>query len=96
MNIERSSSQKRAQEESEFEENVGIVEFHAVRLKRSHLGAVDREAGKRFQNRGHCSKSRFRDLAEAIETLHRIQRYRDYSRDAGLEMTHRNERRAYK
>jgi predicted nucleic acid-binding Zn ribbon protein len=82
---------------SEDDFNLGIASFaSAIRISGS---ALEQEKPARFNkgnHKGHCKKTRFRDLDEAIEVLHRIQRYRGYAEEAGRTLTHRNEQRAYK
>lgn len=68
----------------------------SIKTRKSHLTCTELKSGKQARNKVICRKTRFRDLEEAIETLHRIQRYRRYSQESGREITHRNERRAYK
>jgi hypothetical protein len=68
----------------------------AVRVSGSALLAADPIQPRKSHLKGHCKKSRYRDLEEAIEVLHRIQRYRGYAEEAGRILTHRNEQRAYK
>lgn len=68
----------------------------AVRVSGSALLVETPTRTKKHNPKGHCKKSRFRDLDEAIEVLHRIQRYRGYAEEAGRTLTHRNEQRAYK
>jgi hypothetical protein len=53
-------------------------------------------ANRKGSSKGRCRKIRFRDRQEAIEVLHRIERYRGYSEEEGRVLTHRNEKRAYK
>lgn len=53
-------------------------------------------ANRKVNSKGRCRKIRFRDRQEAIEALHRIERYRGYSEEEGRVLTHRNEKRAYK
>ncbi len=68
----------------------------SVRVRKSHLEASGLEGHRARRQKGNCKKSRFRDLEEAIETLHRIERYRRYSAESGLLKSHRKEQRAYK
>lgn len=68
----------------------------AVRVSTSVLSTQDQLRARKGSGKGHCRKIRFRDLEEAVEVLHRIQRYRVYAEEAGRSLTHRNERRAYK
>ena len=67
-----------------------------IRVSGSVLTTQDKFHPRKGSLKGHCKKSRFRDLDEAIEVLHRIQRYRGYAEEAGRSLTHRNEQRAYK
>jgi len=53
-------------------------------------------ANRKGSSKGRCRKIRFRDRQEAIEALHRIERYRGYSEEEGRVLTHRNEKRVYK
>jgi len=68
----------------------------SIKTRKSHLTCIDPKSGRQARNKVVCRKTRFRDLDEAIETLHRIQRYRRYSQESGREISHRNEQRAYK
>jgi hypothetical protein len=68
----------------------------AIRVSASVLVTEGHARPRKGGFKGHCKKSRFRDLNEAIEVLHRIQRYRGYAEEAGRTLTHRNEQRAYK
>lgn len=68
----------------------------SVRVRKSHLQDPSLETHRARRHKGNCKKNRFRDLEEAIETLHRIERYRRYSSEAGLSKSHRKEQRAYK
>lgn len=68
----------------------------SLRIRKSHLQDPNLETHRARRHKGNCKKNRFRDLEEAIETLHRIERYRRYSSDAGLSKSHRKEQRAYK
>jgi len=68
----------------------------AIRVSGSALLSEESSRPKKSNSKGHCKKSRYRDLDEAIEVLHRIQRYRGYAEEAGRTLTHRNEQRAYK
>ena len=68
----------------------------SVRVRKSHLQDSNRETRRARRHKGICKKNRFRDLEEAIETLHRIERYRRYSAESGLLKSHRKEERAYK
>lgn len=68
----------------------------AIRVSGSALILEEPSRTKKGTPKGHCKKTRFRDLDEAIEVLHRIQRYRGYAEEAGRTLTHRNEQRAYK
>ena len=67
-----------------------------VRVSGLALLTEDSIQPRKSHSKGHCKKSRYRDLEEAIKVLHRIQRYRGYAEEAGRILTHRNERRAYK
>jgi len=68
----------------------------AIRVSGSALIIDKSSRPKKNTFKGHCKKTRFRDLDEAIEVLHRIQRYRGYAEEEGRTLTHRNEQRAYK
>lgn len=68
----------------------------SVRVRKSHLQDPSLETHRARRHKGNCKKNRFRDLEEAIETLHRIERYRRYSAESGLSKSHRKEQRAYK
>lgn len=68
----------------------------AIRVSGSVFEIEDHARPRKSNSKGHCKKSRFRDLDEAIDVLHRIQRYRGYAEEAGRSLTHRNEQRAYK
>ena len=68
----------------------------AIRVSGSVLEIEASARSRKSSAKGHCKKSRFRDLDEAIDVLHRIQRYRGYAEEAGRSLTHRNEQRAYK
>lgn len=68
----------------------------AIRVSGSVLEIEDCGRTRRNSPKGQCKKNRYRDLDEAIEVLHRIQRYRGYAEEAGRSLTHRNEQRAYK
>jgi hypothetical protein len=68
---------------------------NVVRIKRSHLENSTLKFQRSRRQKGKCKKNRFRDLDEAIETLHRIQRYRNYSEESGAVLSHRREIRAY-
>ena len=76
------------------EQNIDLLN-KSVRVRKSHLQASDTESHRARRQKGNCKKNRFRDLEEAIETLHRIERYRRYSEEAGLLKSHRKEQRAY-
>lgn len=77
------------------EQNIEFLN-KSVRVRKSHLKASDLENHRARRPKGNCKKNRFRDLEEAIETLHRIERYRRYSAESGLLKSHRKEQRAYK
>ena len=68
----------------------------AIRVSGSVLMVEEKVRPRKNSTKSHCKKSRYRDLDEAIEVLHRIQRYRGYAEEAGRTLTHRNEQRAYK
>ncbi len=68
----------------------------AIRVSGSVLEIEDQSRTRKSSTKGHCKKNRYRDLDEAIDVLHRIQRYRAYAEEAGRSLTHRNEQRAYK
>jgi hypothetical protein len=67
-----------------------------VRVSEAVLEDSSPFANRKGSSKGRCRKIRFRDLQEAIEALHRIERYRGYSEEEGRILTHRNEKRAYK
>ena len=68
----------------------------SVRVRKSHLQDPSLETHRARRHKVNCKKNRFRDLEESIENLHRIERYRRYSSEAGLSKSHRKEQRAYK
>ncbi len=68
----------------------------AIRVSGSVLLVEEKVRPRKSSTKTHCKKSRYRDLDEAIDVLHRIQRYRGYAEEAGRTLTHRNEQRAYK
>jgi hypothetical protein len=81
---------------SEIEPAVDFRQINTViRISRKSFYAEKEPKVRKVTRKGKCKKSRFRDLDEAIEVLHRIQRYRGYSEEAGKTLTHRNEKRAY-
>jgi hypothetical protein len=80
---------------NKVEQNIELLN-KSVRVRKSHLQASDLDGQRARRQKGNCKKNRFRDLEEAIETLHRIERYRRYSAESGLLKSHRKEQRAYK
>lgn len=66
-----------------------------VRVRTSHFQQLVTNPHSRTKSRKNCRKARYRDLAEAIEVLHRIDRYRMYAEERGQVLTHRLECRAY-
>lgn len=66
-----------------------------VRVRTSHFQQSATDPHSRTKSRKNCRKARYRDLAEAIEVLHRIDRYRMYAEERGQVLTHRLECRAY-
>ena len=66
-----------------------------VRVRTSHFQPTLNAPHSRSKSRKNCRKARYRDLTEAIEVLHRIDRYRMYAEERGQILTHRLECRAY-
>lgn len=68
----------------------------AVRSRGSHLSRKAFTQVKTIRLKGDCRKRRFRDLEEALEALHQIERFRHFSGLNETIGTHRRENRAYK
>lgn len=67
-----------------------------VRMRESHLNRKAFTQTKTIRLKGDCRKRRFRDLEEALEALHQIERYRHFSGVSDELENHRRENRAYK
>jgi hypothetical protein len=67
----------------------------SVRIRGSHLNRQAFTQTKTIRLKGACRKRRFRDLDEALEALHQIERYRHFSGRIAQDDT-RRESRAYK
>ena len=68
----------------------------SVRVRESHLNRKAFTHTKTIRLKGDCRKRRFRDLDEALEALHQIERYRHFSGISEKNENHRRENRAYK
>lgn len=97
MKVQKSSAQQYFDEHFEFVENSEILRL-SNQIVGSGLMCLELKQvadTRKTRQKRTCRKSRYRDLEEAIQTLHRIERYRKYSSEKGEEKTHRREKRAY-
>jgi len=97
MKVLKSNAQQYFDEQFEFVEDSEILRL-SNQIVGSRVASLDFETStalRKTRQKRSCRKSRYRDLEEAIKTLHRIERYRKYTSERGAEKTHRREKRAY-
>lgn len=73
-----------------------VMGVHPIRVKHFAIGERSQKVTKTVRLKGDCKKRRFRDIEEAHEVLHRIERYRQFSSTEDQAVQHRRENRAYR
>jgi len=82
------------QETMDFSKEVLAV--RPIRVKHYAIGERHQKVIKTVRLKGDCKKRRFRDIEEAHEALHNIERYRQFSSTIDQGAQHRRENRAYR
>jgi hypothetical protein len=70
--------------------------IRAVRVREGHLNRKAFTQTKTIRIKGDCRKRRFRDIEEALEALHQIERFRYFSGQSETDKSNRRENRVYK
>jgi hypothetical protein len=73
-----------------------VPRVSALRVRGSRLAQNRFTEKKTVRLKGGCKKRRFRDLEEALEALHQIERFRYFVGESEMADSGRRENRAYK